>query len=113
MSDQGVSLRRTATDRVSYEGRNKERSTMRERRKCRTRRERPIDGSRKTKKKKKKQSGIEGERSKREENKRVEIPICPQKLLEKSAAQKRKEDTIYAREHHFTLLPSLGSISQC
>lgn len=54
LSDQGVSLRRTATDRVSYEGRNKERSTMRERRKCRTRRERPIDGSRKTKKKKKK-----------------------------------------------------------
>lgn len=59
-----------------------------------------------------KQNEIGDERSKREENKRVEIAICPQKLLEKSAAQKRKEDTIYAREHHFMLLPPPGSITQ-
>lgn len=59
-----------------------------------------------------KQKEIGGERSKREENKRVEIAICPQKLLEKNAAQKRKGDMIYAREDHFTLLPPPGSITQ-
>lgn len=45
----GVSLRRAATHRVSYERADKERSEMREREKCRTRGGRPNASSKKTK----------------------------------------------------------------